>query len=180
MYNVLEKIPQVIQLTQVGIRDFCEEEIHTTQKHKQRVRTFFDQTLVDQKHKGRTWDQISQDIVMPLPKEIWISFDIDGLDPRFCPNTGTPVPGGLDFYEVTAIFELLVRSGRRIIGFDLCEVTPDLKYPENEWDANVGARLLYQLAAWTLASQGKVELLQHSTPEVIQKGNEGKTPQPKK
>jgi agmatinase len=43
----------------------------------------------------------------------------------------------------------VARSGRKIIGFDLNEVSPG----PDEWDANVGARLLYKLAAWTLASQ---------------------------
>ena len=85
-----------------------------------------------------------------LPERVWISFDIDGLDPRLCPGTGTPVPGGLDFYEAVYLIGEVARSGRTIVGFDLNEVAPG----DSEWDANVGARLLYKLSAWTLASQG--------------------------
>jgi agmatinase len=87
-----------------------------------------------------------------LPAKVYVSFDIDGLDPALCPHTGTPVPGGLAFHEATAVIEAVVRSGRRIVGFDLNEVAPG---PEgDEWDANVGARLLYKLIGWTLVSQG--------------------------
>jgi agmatinase len=85
---------------------------------------------------------------------VYISFDIDGLDPRFCPHTGTPVPGGLDFTEALFLIKKVARSGRKIIGFDLNEVSPGsaaLNSPDSipdtaaEWDANVGARLLYKL-----------------------------------
>ena len=157
-YNVLENIPQVTQLTQVGIRDFCEEEMNYVQSQEKRVKVFFDSQLARRKFEGETWKKISQEIIDTLPKEVWISFDIDELDPRFCPHTGTPVPGGLDFHEVNYIFSALVKSGRKIIGFDLNEVAPNPQDEEDEWDANVGARLLYKLSAWTLASQGKAQL----------------------
>jgi agmatinase len=62
------------------------------------------------------------------------------------------VPGGLEFLEANAILRALVQSGRKIVGFDLNEVAPD-PTGSSEWDANVGARLLYKLCAWTFASQ---------------------------
>src|SRR5262249_59464059 len=97
-----------------------------------------------------------EEIVRDLPERIYVSFDIDGLDPRLCPHTGTPVPGGLSFTEATYLLRLAVESGRRIVGFDLNEVAPG---PDgDEWDANVGARLLYKMSAWTLASQGKARI----------------------
>ena len=96
-------------------------------------------------------------MVSSLPKKVWVSFDIDGLDPKFCPNTGTPVPGGLDFYEANYVLRRLVEAGKKIIGFDLNEVAPDPQ-GRSDWDANVGARLLYKLTAWMLVSQGKAKL----------------------
>jgi agmatinase len=51
-----------------------------------------------------------------------------------------------------------VRSGKKIVGFDLDEVAPNLEHEGDEWDGNVGARLLYKLVAFTLASQGKAKL----------------------
>ena len=108
---------------------------------------------------GEGWAEQCARIIADLPAEVWISFDIDGLDPRFCPHTGTPVPGGLDTHGVVAILRELARSGHRIIGFDLNEVAPNPSDPEDEWDGNVGARMLYKLIAFTLASQGKASLL---------------------
>jgi agmatinase len=145
MYNV-----------QVGVRDFCEEELNYCQTKKNRVHTYFDDHLAARKFNGTCWNEISEEIVSSLPKDVWISFDIDGLDPCLCPHTGTPVPGGLSFNEAVCIVKSLVKSGRRIIGFDLDEVSPSQDH-NNEWDANVGARLLYRLTSWTLASQGKAK-----------------------
>jgi agmatinase len=156
-HNVLERVPQVTKLVQVGIRDVCEEEVEYCRKQGSRVRVFFDLELSRRKQAGENFQKVADEIVASLPEKIWVSFDIDGLDPRFCPHTGTPVPGGLDFHEANAILRAAVRAGKKIIGFDLNEVAP---HPEglDEWDANVGARLLYKLSAWTLASQRKAQL----------------------
>lgn len=153
MYNVLEKIPQVKKLVQVGIRDYCEQEYEYCQQQGDRVCVFSDQELSHSKFEGTPWAETCQKIIKQLPKEVWISFDIDGLDPRFCPNTGTPVPGGLDFNEAVFVISSLVRSGRKIIGFDLNEVAPSSN-KNDSWDSNVGARLLYKLSGLMLASQG--------------------------
>jgi agmatinase len=157
MRNVLDRLPAVNKLVQVGIRDVCEEEIDYTRAQGDRMSVFFDRDLVRRRFQGVTWAATAKEIVDRLPHDVWVSFDIDGLDPRYCPNTGTPVAGGLDFQEANFILQTLARSGRRIIGFDLNEVAPD-PAGENEWDANVGARLLYKLSAWTLASQGKAKV----------------------
>ena len=100
-----------------------------------------------------SWMRTANDILDTLPDKVWVSFDIDGLDPKLCPHTGTPVPGGLEFQEVNFLLGLLARSGRTIIGFDLVEVAP-APGASDEWDANVGMRLLYKLAAWTFVSRG--------------------------
>ncbi len=100
------------------------------------------------------------EIVRELPDEVWVSFDIDGLDPRFCPHTGTPVMGGLEPGEVVAILRELAKSGKKIVGFDLNEVAPNQQDADDEWDGNVGARILYKLVGFALASQGKAKLLE--------------------
>jgi len=148
--NVMNGIPQVKKLVQVGIRDFCEEEWDYIRQSKGRIETFFDLDCQKKKAIGECWGVQVKHIVSRLPQKVWITFDVDGLDPRFCPNTGTPVPGGLDFAEAVILIGEVARSGRRIVGFDLNEVSPG----KDDWDANVGARLLYKLSAWTLASQG--------------------------
>ncbi len=150
MYNVLNQTG-LEKLVQVGIRDFSEDEFALIKKSKPRIKTFFDEKLSEAKFEGKIWADICLPIVEALPKEVYISFDIDGLDPVLCPHTGTPVPGGLKFQEALYLIKLVATTGRKIIGFDLNEVTPG---PEgDEWDANVGARLLYKLCGWTLQSQ---------------------------
>jgi agmatinase len=156
MRNVLEGVPGLGKTVQVGIRDFCEEEAEYLEKNRERVSVFYDRDLKTAEYRGQRWDGLCETIVSELPEAVYVTFDIDGLDPRYCPNTGTPVPGGLDFSQAGYLLGAVVRSGRKIVGFDLNEVAPDPA--GGEWDANVGARLLYKLSAWTLASLGKAEL----------------------
>ncbi len=157
-YNVLESVPNVSRLVQVGIRDMCEEEMTYVRSQGERVAMYSDRDVGRAKLEGKSFAAIAREAIQKLPDDVWISFDIDGLDPRFCPNTGTPVPGGLDFHEATMLFRELVRANKRVVGFDLTEVAPAMDDSGDEWDANVGARVLYKLCAFTLASQGKARL----------------------
>jgi len=151
-YNVMERIPEVAKLVQVGIRDFGRGEYRYIQASGGRVVTHFDQALANERFAGATWKAQVERIVRDLPERVYLSFDIDGLDPSLCPHTGTPVPGGLSFHQACALIAGVVESGRTIVGLDLCEVAPG---PEgDEWDGNVGARLLYKMIGWTLRSQG--------------------------
>jgi agmatinase len=154
MYNAL-KVPSVNKLVQVGIRDLCDEEMQVMERAHGRVVTFFDDEIKSALYNGKTWDSICNAIIDNLPEHIYISFDIDGLDPKLCPNTGTPVAGGLEFYQVIYLLKKLVLARKKIIGFDLNEVAPG---KDNDWDANVGARLLYQLSNWMAVSRGKLRL----------------------
>lgn len=149
MCNVLRELPNVTRLVQVGIRDLAVTEAKLAQAQGDRVRVHHDAELATRMLDGEAWTAICRDIVSALPDRVYISFDIDGLDPALCPNTGTPVPGGLSFHQACLLIRAVVRSGRRIVGFDLNEVAPG---PDDEWDANVGARILYKLCSWTLAS----------------------------
>ncbi|OIO08996.1 MAG: hypothetical protein AUJ52_07325 [Elusimicrobia bacterium CG1_02_63_36] len=150
--NVLDRIPGLSTTVQVGIRDFCEQEAEYCAKNEARLRVHYDRDLKAKEYRGERWDGVCESLVAGLPDTVYITFDIDGLDPRFCPHTGTPVPGGLDFSQANHLLGAVVRSGRTIVGFDLNEVAPGPG--GDEWDANVGARLLYKLSAWTLASRG--------------------------
>ncbi len=142
MFNVLGE-KHVTKLVQVGIRDYCEQEARLISDSRGRVVTFFDRDMQEQMFDGRPWRQICDEICQQLPQKVYVSFDIDGLDPKLCPNTGTPVPGGLDFEQALYLVKAVVASGRKIIAFDLNEVAPGA---DDEWDANVAARLLYRLA----------------------------------
>ncbi len=149
MFNAL-KIPQISKLVQVGIRDYCESENDIIQNDK-RVKTFFDHDIKNQQYEGKAWEAICKEIVKTLPQKVYLSFDIDGLDPKLCPNTGTPVPGGFEFEQVIYLVRAVLKAKKEIIGFDINEVAPG----NDEWDANVGARLLYRISNLVLASRKK-------------------------
>ena len=141
MYNALG-LKQLTKLVQVGIRDFCAQENDVIIAQGDRINVARSADIRRQQFQGITWREQCDAIIAALPDAVHISFDIDGLDPTLCPNTGTPVPGGLAFEEATYLLSRLARSGKRIIGFDLVEVSPGRN---DEWDANVGARLLWHL-----------------------------------
>lgn len=143
--NLLTEVPGIARVVQVGVRDCCPAEVKRIDR-EDRITTFFD---------NEDTDLDLQDVIELLPECVWITLDIDGLDPSLCPNTGTPVPGGLSWRGITRLLRLLAGSGRRIVGFDLCEVAPGSGVTPGEgWDENVGARLLYKLCGWTLQTNG--------------------------
>lgn len=151
MFNVLKTIPSVAALTQVGVRDYCSAEneiIHSDP----RISFFPDESLKEDLYEGLTWREQCHRILESLPDQVYLSLDIDGLSPELCPNTGTPVPGGLRFEQVDYLLYLLASSRRRIIGFDLCEVAPS---GEDPWDAIVGARLLHKICCYTYSNNNK-------------------------
>jgi agmatinase len=152
MNNVLNLNPRPQKLVQVGIRDFCEEEYNFILERPYAIKTFFDIDLKRDLFEGQTWNGICQSITSELPENVYISFDIDGLDPALCPNTGTPVPGGLSMNEVFYLLYSLHKSGKKIIGFDINEVSASGSL-DDEWNGNVGARLLYKMCGWLAKTQ---------------------------
>lgn len=157
-WNVLERCPDVARLVGVAYRDLCEEE-HQLCESDPRVKAFYDPWLKRRQEEGAPWAEVCAEIVSHLPPQVYVSFDIDGLDPSLCPHTGTPVPGGLRWNEAIALVRTVVESGRQIVGFDLCEVAPgpapadESGCAADEWNQNVGARLLYKLCGFALASR---------------------------
>ena len=141
MYNALKEVPQLQKLVQVGIRDYSEGEHEFIKQNSDRVKTYFDADIRARQYEGESFRQVVDEIVSQLPQKVYISFDIDGLDPKLCPNTGTPVQGGFETEQIFYLFNKIKASGKQIIGFDLSEVSTS----ENYWDANVGARVLFKL-----------------------------------
>lgn len=139
MFNAL-RLPQINRLVQVGVRDLCQAEVDQINDSNGRVVTYYDAQLKADHYEGSTWRSLCQKIVQQLPQKVYVSFDVDGLDPKLCPNTGTPVPGGLELEQVFCLLREVVRSDREIIGFDVSEIGND------EWDGNVAARIVYKLA----------------------------------
>ncbi|HEY6975106.1 MAG TPA: arginase family protein, partial [Chitinophagaceae bacterium] len=104
--------------------------------------------IKEREFEGQTWSHITDSIINHLPRQVYISFDIDGLDPKLCPHTGTPVPGGFEMHQLIYLFKKLVESGRKLIGFDLVEVGVG----DGSMDSNTGARLLWKLCNLVIKS----------------------------
>lgn len=148
MYNALRETSQLKRLVQVGVRDYCLEESDYIRNSDNRVMTWFDKDIKERGFEGQSWKQIAEEIVGHLPDNVYLSFDIDGLDPKLCPDTGTPVPGGLEAEQIFYLIRAIIRSGRKFIGFDLVEIGVG----ESEWDSNVGARILWKLCNLLIAT----------------------------
>lgn len=140
MSQVMNNFSNIERIVHVASRDYCLAELQFAKKLGKRAKIFHDRELQQQ--------FVASEIIDCLPDKVYISFDIDGLDPSLCPNTGTPVPGGLSFYQASSLLEQLVASGRQVVGFDLSEVGVS----NNSWDENVGARILYKLCATILSA----------------------------
>ena len=148
MYNALTEIPELIKLVQIGTRDYSLSELEYIKNSNKRVVTYFDRNIKEREYEGETWQSVTDDIISQLPQKVYLSFDIDGLDPKLCPNTGTPVQGGFETQQIYYLLRKILQSGRHLIGFDLNEVGVST----NEWDENVGARILFKLCNLMIAS----------------------------
>ena len=131
--SVMRRVVEAgIPLVQLGIRAFCEEEREARKKH--RVLAFDAVDLVPK--------NVSK-VRLParFPKNVFFTLDVDGIDPSVLPATGTPVPGGLGWYQTLGLFESVARQ-RRIIGFDVMEFAPIAGFHAYDFAA---AMLTYRL-----------------------------------
>lgn len=145
MRNVMDlEAKRVGQLVQVGIRELCDEEQLFIKKHQSKVSVWYDRDMHASLFNGDTWHAICGRIIEKLPDKVYVSFDMDGLDPALCPHTGTPVPGGLSYNQVMYLLEMIVNSGRSIVGADLVETGPDA------FDAMMACRIIYRMAGMML------------------------------
>ena len=113
MYNVLNEIPEMKKLVQLGIRDYSFGEHQVIKESGDRIRTYFDQEIRVRQYEGETFKQIVDEVIEQLPQNVYISFDIDGLDPKLCPNTGTPVQGGFETEQVFYLFDKIAKCRQK-------------------------------------------------------------------
>lgn len=144
--NIVEEIGAVERVVEVGVRDVSHEEMMLVQNNP-KVDIFLAESLAAARFEGRSWKELSEEVVSKLPQKVYISFDIDALKIEFCQNTNSPVPGGMTFDEVMYLIKRVVATGHEVVGFDITEVVPNL---ENAMDATVAARLLGKMIVATL------------------------------
>lgn len=122
-----------VRLAQFGVRALCPQEAYSRVTNK----VFY----VDAEELV-TGNVLSVDLPEDFPELVYVSFDVDGLDPSQMPATGTPVPGGLSFYQALHLVENALK-GRRCVGFDVVELAPN---GEAAWDFTA-AQITYRLMA---------------------------------
>jgi len=145
MHHALET-KGVTQIVQVGIRELCNEEVQVISQNHKKVKTYFDHDLHERLFEGENWSDICSEIIEKLPDNIYITFDVDGLEPSLCPGTGTPVPGGLSFNQAIYLLETAMKMGKRIIGADVVETGP------TTLDGIVSCRIIYRMAGMMIQS----------------------------
>jgi N1-aminopropylagmatine ureohydrolase len=119
----------------VGIRAYSAEE------HRFMKRTKINPITARECYDSDEWYDRALD---SLTQNVYITIDIDGFDPAIAPGTGTPEPGGLDWYQVTSLLRL-VAAEKNILGFDVVEVMP---IPGQSVTEFLAARLIYKLIAY--------------------------------
>ena len=135
---VMRRVRDMVPAASVGIRSLSEEEAEYLALHPQpmwSVRQF-------RALEGR-WEPI----LSALTGEVFVTFDLDGLDPSVMPATGTPEPGGLDWYEAVDLLRA-VSQRSRIVGFDVVELAPLAGHVASDF---LAARLVYRLIGLALA-----------------------------
>ena len=129
-----------IPIYQLGVRAFCAEEAEARIRYG-----------IGYRDAGELVRQQRTELTLPdeFPDQIYISFDLDGLDPSVLPATGTPVPGGLGFYQALDLVSSAC-TGRRIVGLDVVELAPSPAHSASDFAA---ALITYHLIA--IAARGR-------------------------
>lgn len=143
LYHITQ-LPAVEKIVAVGIRDWASEEASYARSLHPRVMVYEMRRLAQASFRGRPWAETVSEIVSLLPPRVYVSIDVDVLDLGHAPHTGTPIPGGLRYEELFFLLEAIPRSGRQLIGFDVCETGGA------ELDAVVSAHLIYRLCGLLL------------------------------
>lgn len=139
---VMRRVRDYCPVVPVGIRNVSQEEAEYVEQEK--IRVFYAKDVA-----GKTgWEH---QVLDQLTDEVFVSIDVDGLDPSVIPSTGTPEPGGLGWYEALRLLRM-VALHRRIVGFDVMELapTPGLHYADF-----TAAKLVYKMIGFTFEGRRK-------------------------
>jgi agmatinase len=136
MRRVLEHAP----CTQVGIRSLSTEEAKAAPSLRTRI--FYDVNM----RQDKNW---IEHVVATLGDTVYITIDVDGLDPAIMPATGTPEPGGLSWYELLSLLRAVI-SARNVVGCDIVELSP---LPGVAAPNFMCAKLVYKILTYQFAKK---------------------------
>jgi agmatinase len=130
-------VRELVPAASVGIRSLSEEEAEYLEAHPAPMWST---------REFRTLGRRLEPILEALTDQVYVTIDVDGLDPSQVPATGTPEPGGLDWYELVDLLRA-VAERKRIVGFDVVELAP---LPGQVASDFLAARLVYRLIGLSL------------------------------
>lgn len=130
---VMARARELCPIVQAGIRSMDAGET----KNLDKSRVFFAENIV-----GRSCWQ--DKVIAKLNKKVYITIDLDAFDPSILPSTGTPEPGGLDWYEVLALLKKISEQ-KEIVGFDVVELCPNKNEKSSDF---LAAKLVYKLLSY--------------------------------
>lgn len=133
IYNhacVMRRAQDYARVVQVGIRNVCSEEMHNLVPEN----VFYAHHI----YNNEDW---MEPALERLTDNVYITFDLDGLDPSILPATGTPLPGGLQWYPTLKFLEKVIRA-KNVVGFDVVELCPE---PDNKVSDVLAATLVYKI-----------------------------------
>lgn len=133
IYNhacVMCRAQDYVRVVHVGIRNVCTEEMHNLVPEN----VFYAHEIFDN-------DNWMDKAVERLTRNVYVTFDLDGLDPSILPATGTPLPGGLQWYPTLRFLDKVFRQ-RHVVGFDVVELCPQ---PDNKVSDVLAATLVYKM-----------------------------------
>lgn len=131
----MKRTIEICPIVQVGIRSLSYEEMEFVKKRKLKI--FWAKDIVDN-------DKWFDDAIARLSKNVYVTFDLDGLDPSIMPSVGTPEPGGLGYYQLLRFLKNVFEK-RNVVGFDVVELCPNENYINSDFTA---AKIIYKLIGY--------------------------------
>ncbi|MBI2653271.1 agmatinase [Candidatus Woesearchaeota archaeon] len=131
----MKRTMEICPVIQAGIRSLSHEEAEFIKEKKLKI--FWAKDIVDN-------DEWFDDAVNGLSKNVYITIDLDGLDPSVMPSVGTPEPGGLGYYQLLRFLRKVCEK-KNVVGFDVVELSPNKDNIHSDFTA---ARIVYKLIGY--------------------------------
>jgi len=135
------RISEICPLVQVGVRSISKEEVDF--RKTSNVITISDYKI----KRNESWQD---EVLSHLTDDVYLTLDLDVLDPAIMPAVGTPEPGGFNWYETIRFLRLLSQN-KRIVSFDVVELSPQ---PGNVAPDFLAAKLIYRIMGYVAESEG--------------------------
>ncbi len=136
-YNLYQTLPQPI-ITQVGVRNISADEVAWLEEEKPRINIYY-------ARRQNRWNW--REIVQTLSENVYLTIDVDCLDPSFMPSTGAPEPGGMSWQQLTDLVKT-VCINKNVVAADIVDLTPIKTLFAPDF---LVAKLLYKIIGYRFA-----------------------------